>query len=129
MVTAIAKVNAQFVDAFNAGDAARVSEVYEVAGKALPAGAPVLTGRSAIAALFQSVMSSGIATVALETFELFQGEAGPHPQTAVERGQYSFFDKDGTTKDVGKYIVVWAVEDGQFRYSLDMFSSNGPVSQ
>ena len=129
VVSAIAAVNFEFVAAFGAKESQRLSMVYTSDGKAMPAGAPVQDGRSAIAALFQGVMDSGLARVALATKELLAGDRSAQPSMVVERGVYTFYDAGNAVKDVGKYIVVWALEGSQYKYSLDMFSSDGPLAK
>lgn len=129
MRSAIAAVNSEFIAAFSAKDSKRLSMVYTSDGKAMPAGAPVQDGRPAIARLFQSVMDSGLTKVTLDTIELSAGDRSAQPSMVVERGVYTFYDASDTVKDVGKYIVVWGLEGNEYKYSLDMFSSDGPVDK
>jgi len=87
---------------------------------------PTQTGHAAIAAFFGEVRKT-INSVQLTTDELFASDATPNPDSVTERGKYEFFGADGKPMDVGKYVVVLTEEGGEWKYYIDMFSSNGPL--
>jgi len=120
-------VQRDFVKHFNANDMTGLAAIYTNNAKAMPAGMPIQTGHTAIAAFFGEVRKS-IASVQLSTDELFASDATAKPDSCVERGKYEFFDGNGKAVDVGKYVVVLVEEGGQWKYYLDMFSSNGPMT-
>src|SRR5687767_8538463 len=66
----IDRVNQQFVEAFNRGDAAGAVAVYTEDATILPPGAPRVTGRAGIAQFWQAVLDSGVRAVALQTNDL-----------------------------------------------------------
>lgn len=64
------KVNQQFMDAFNRGDAAGAVTVYTEDATILPPGSPRVRGRDGIRQFWQGVMDSGVRAAALQTDDL-----------------------------------------------------------
>ena len=62
--------NRAFVAAFLRGDATAVADLYTENAQVIAPGAPIATGRAAIAAFWQSSIASGIKDVTLETTEV-----------------------------------------------------------
>ena len=68
---AIDQVNAQFMQAFNRGDAASATAAaYREDATILPPGAPRISGREAITQFWQGAMAMGVRQVVLQTQEL-----------------------------------------------------------
>ena len=71
-------------------------------------------------------MKAGVAGVSLTTDEIFASDPSNDPDSCYEVARYQFLDAHGAVIDNGKYLAVLTKENGQWRYHLDMFSSNGP---
>jgi len=128
IATEVAAVNAEFMAAFKAQDADRLSKTYCKDGRALPAGMGVQRGQSAVRDLFQGVMNMGIAEAILTPDELFACDNSGQPHMLGEVAKWEFKDKAGNTMDKGKFLVLFVQEEGKWKYLYDMFSSNGPVT-
>jgi ketosteroid isomerase-like protein len=118
---AIEAANKGFVAAFAKHDAKAVSGFYSAAPEAFPPGSDIVTGRDAIAKMWQGVFDAGIATAELKTTEVHA--QGP---LAYEVGTYAMKTKDGKVADHGKYCVVWLKEDGQWKLHRDIWTTNIP---
>lgn len=119
----IATVNQAFLTAFANGDAEGLAATYTADGQALPPNGDIVTGRPALAAMWQSVFAMGINGATLETVELEQ-----HGNTASEVGRYTL-SADGTVVDNGKYIVLWQRQPGgEWRWHRDIWNSSRPAA-
>jgi ketosteroid isomerase-like protein len=119
--TEIEAANAAFSDAATKGDSAAIAALYTTNAQVMPAGSEPVRGRDAIQKFWQGALNSGIAAVSLKTLEVFG-----HGTTVTEVGHYELRDKTGKTLDIGKYIVIWQHEQGQWKLLRDMFSTNLP---
>lgn len=115
----IAATNQAFSDAISARDAAGVSAVYTADGQVLPTGAPEITGPADVQAFWQAQMDGGLCQAKLTTVEL-----RVYDDHAVEHGRFELFDKNNAPVDNGKFIVIWANENGQWKWRLDIFNSS-----
>jgi uncharacterized protein (TIGR02246 family) len=122
--SAIEAANAAFSAAAAKGDSAALAALYANNGQVMPAGSEPISGRDAIQKFWQGALKSGIARISLKTLEVFG-----HGNTATEVGQYELRDKAGKTLDIGKYIVIWHQEQGQWKLLRDMFSTNVPPAK
>ncbi len=118
----IEAANRRFMDLFNAGDvegAARA--VYTAHARVLPPGAPAVTGREAIAGFWRAAASAlGLTEVKLTTLELeLDGERG------FEVGRADLKVAGGSQQAVGKYVVIWKREDGEWRWEVDIWNMDG----
>ncbi len=120
---AIEAANEQFMHVFSRGDAVGLAALYSTEGQALPPNGSSASGRQAIQAVWQGAMDAGIRGARLETREVES-----HGETAYEVGQYTLTGNGGQTLDVGKYIVIWKREDGQWKLHRDIWNSNGPMA-
>ena len=116
---AIEAVNQAFENGFKQSSAAEIAAVYTQEGQLLPPNGEFVSGSSAIEAFWQSAIDSGIKQADLETIELDQ-----QGDTAIEVGRYTLSGSAGATLDQGKYIVVWKLENGEWKYHRDMWSSS-----
>ena len=110
---------AQWQQRFNAGDAAGMAALYTADGQLMPPGAATLSGRDAIEAFWQDIVSIEGMSVVLEIGEIV-GQ-GNH---ATEAGRFTMTDADGNTVDQGKYVVVWRREQGDWQLARDIWNSN-----
>ena len=124
IVKSIAAGNKAFADAVRAKNSKALSMVYTTDGQLMPTGAPVQQGHAAIAAVFQSVMDSGVVDAELTTQELGPMCApGAVPEMVYERGLYTLKTATGVA-DSGKYIVLWKCVGGKWLYYIDIFNTN-----
>ena len=93
--------NRAFIDALLRGDAMAVAARYTEDAQVIAPGAPLVSGRKAIAAFWQSSIDSGVKDVALETAEV--ESAG---DLAYEAGTLRLVADDGT-ETKARYVVVW----------------------
>lgn len=120
---AIAAPIAQFIAAFNRGDATGAAAVYTADGQVLPPNSAIVTGRQAIQTFWQGAMDMGIKAVTLETVEVER-----YGHTAYEVGTFTLQGAEGQVIDAGKYVVIWKQEDGQWKLHRDIFNSSRPAS-
>ncbi|XP_077983418.1 uncharacterized protein LOC144438245 [Glandiceps talaboti] len=119
--TVIAERNDKFMALFAAGDMKGLSEVYTEDCKLMPQGTVTKTGRQSVEEIFSAVRSSGVAKVSLSTDEVGGVEGG---DTVFERGHYEMLKEDGSTADVGKYVVIWKKVNGVYHMDVDCFNSD-----
>ena len=115
----IAAGNEKFMEAYNAGDAAGLADLYTENGQLLPTGSDFITGKVAIEAFWQGAMDMGIKTVRLESVE-----AEGHGDTAIDIGKYTLSGETGNIMDRGKYIVILKQEGGQWKLHRDIWNSS-----
>ena len=116
---AIAATNKSFMDAFERKDAAALAAAYTANGSALPPNSPTVTGTEALQQFWQAVIDMGIASATLETVELEGFE-----DTAIEVGAYKLQGVGGVLLDEGKFIVIWKIEDGAWKWHRDIWNSS-----
>ena len=116
---AIDQANRRFMERFNAGDvAAAAEEVYTQDARVLPPGAPLVRGRDSIVAFWRGAAEAlGLQRVELTTLEL-----DIHPGGAHEIGRADLTLGGGEQRAVGKYVVVWKEEDGEWRWDVDIWN-------
>ncbi len=120
---AIALANQNFMSAFNQGNASGVAGCYTAAAQLLPANVGPINGRENIQGFWQAVMDMGIKAARLETVELdVLGE------TTIEVGRYTLFGGKEQVLDSGKYLVVWKIEEGQWKLHRDIWTTSLPAA-
>lgn len=119
--TALEAQSARFSEAFSHRDPAAIGQLYAEDAQAFPPGAAPVVGRSAIQDMWKGVLGSPVARIQLETVEV-----DGNPATAWEAGRYTMIATNGSTMDVGKYIVVWKRDNAGWKIYRDMWSSNSP---
>jgi len=118
----IQTADAQFVEAFAAGDAQALASLYTEDGMLLPPNGDFVSGKAAIQGFWQAVMDAGVAEANL-TVEEAQGLDG----MAWEVGRYALHDAAGGVIDEGKYIVVWKKTEAGWRLHRDIWNSSRPM--
>ena len=114
----IQKLNDQWGDAFNRGDAAALAAMYTEDAYVLPAGAPLVKGRAGIEQFWRQAMQqlSNVKCTALEVKPLGR-------KAAREIGGCSFQTKTQPPQDGAlKYAVVWEKEGGQWKLLQDIWN-------
>jgi uncharacterized protein (TIGR02246 family) len=103
------------------GDAAGLAALYTENGQVLPPNGDFVTGKQAVQAFWQSVLDMGIKGATLEIVEV---EA--HGDTATEISTFTLQGEGGLVLDEGKYMILWKLEDGQWKMHRDIFNSSRP---
>lgn len=111
--------NLRFSERFNAGDFEGAAlGVYTADARVLPPGAAAIAGRAEIAAFWRAAAEAlGITEVRLTTLEY-----DVHGETAHEIGRAELKVAGGTQEAVGKYVVIWKREDGEWRWDVDIWN-------
>ncbi len=114
--------NAKWIAAFNKGDAAAVAQLYTEQATALPPGAPMAKGRTAIQGVWQGAIQAGYRNIALKTVQVDQfGSA------VREIGTFSL-DAPNPQKQMvhveGKYVVLWRHIGGGWKLDTDIWNTN-----
>ena len=123
MKNEIEKVNREFEDAMSKGEAQRLAAVYTQDGQALPPNGGIVNGHKDLQAFWQGALDMGITGATLESLELdFQGDC------AIEIGAFVLKTNADPEFDWGKYIVIWKLENGQWRWHRDIWNSSKPAA-
>jgi uncharacterized protein (TIGR02246 family) len=118
---AIADGAVAWAAAWNSGDAAALAAHYSADAVVMAPGAEAMTGQEAIQAGFAVAieMSGG------SQMEVTPGEIIPVGMDhAIEVGAFVETGADGSHKDHGKYIAVWAKVDGSWKIVRDIWNSS-----
>ena len=119
---AIDRVNRQFVEAFNRGDAAGAVAVYTEDATILPPGGPRVRGRDGIRQFWQAVMDSGVRAVALQTDDL---EVVGEMAREIGTGTLTVRAEDGQEQLVTvKYVVIWKRQGDEWRMDTDIWNTD-----
>ena len=110
----ILKRMAEYAAAFNAGDTARLASYYAPdAALLLPGERPIL-GRAAIEAHHAAAREAGARELQVKTFDIRPLGS----DAAVEIGETVHMV--GTRREVGRYMHLWQVIDGQLLLTREM---------
>jgi uncharacterized protein (TIGR02246 family) len=118
-------INKGFVEAFNRGDLAAAMRVYTEDATILPPNTEMIKGKKAITAYWQGALNMGVKEAQLETVEVTpMGE-----KAACEIGTYvlKIHPEGGQAfTDKGKYMMVWKLVDGSWKWDSDAWNSSLP---
>jgi uncharacterized protein (TIGR02246 family) len=117
---AIEGVNAQFVAAFKAGDAATIASLYTDTATVLPPSATEVAGREAIQQLWQSWIDDGLKDLTLEARTV--ESSGDLAYEIGEFGLQAPAENNAMVTATGNYVVVWKREDGNWRLHVDTWN-------
>ena len=117
----ITAIYQQVLVSFTQRDVARVAAIYAENGQILPAYSAAISGRGAIQAFWQGCIDMGIGTM-----RRTPREVDCLGDTVNEMGDYAFLDRQGRVLDVGKYVVIWKAQQGQWQIQRDIWTSNLP---
>lgn len=95
--------------------------LYTADGQLMAPNAPMASGQD-ISSAFEGMAGMGVAAIDLQTTEVEAAE-----EFAYEVGTYSVLAEGDTEIDDGKYIVIWKMEDGEWKLHRDIFNSNRPA--
>jgi uncharacterized protein (TIGR02246 family) len=117
---AIQKLNAEWVVAFNQGDAAHLAAMYAPDAYVLPPGAEMAKGHNAIEAFWRGAVKQ-LGDAKLTTVDV----QSLGPGAAREVGTFTFKTKAQPPEQVtGKYVVVWRKMGGQWQLTTDIWNTN-----
>ena len=119
----ISAANAEWVKAYNAGNAAGVAACYADDAKLLPPNSDFVSGKQGITAVWQGLMDMGGKSATLNAMEVMGSG-----DTATEVGTYEVMDKDGKTMDKGKYMVHWKKVGSAWKLHRDIWNSSMPAA-
>lgn len=120
----IRTANEEFVAAFNANDAARLTAVYTTDASIYPPNSDAISGSEGIEAFWKAGFEAGISSGMLDTVK-----ATAYGDTAVEEGKFEINAADGSLIDKGKYIVIWKKVEGAWKYHQDIWNSSMPLPE
>ncbi len=118
----IMAANQKFMDAFQKG-ATAMGSLYTSDATLLPPGSEVVQGNAAISTFWKGGYDAGIKRVKLETVEAEQGG-----NQLVETGRYTLYGANDAQIDMGKYIVVWKKENGDWKLHRDIWNTSTPAA-
>jgi uncharacterized protein (TIGR02246 family) len=123
---AIRALDAQWVAAVAAKDAAKVAAFYAPDGRVMPPNGSAVQGTDAVTKFWQGLFGLPNLSLAFAPTEVVVAKSG---DLASDIGAYTLaFDGDqGRIEDAGKYVVVWTKVKGQWKVAADMFSSDAPA--
>ena len=109
--------------AWDSGDAAALAALYSADAIVMAPGADAMQGQEAIeAGLAVAIEMAEGSQMALTPGEIIPVE-GDH---AIEVGSFVETAADGSHKDHGKYVAVWAKVDGSWKIVRDIWNSSMP---
>ena len=117
---AIEKLLAEFIDAYNRGDAAALAAQYTEDCAVLAPNQPTVRGRQAIETFFKGMIEEIGGKASFEIVEV--AEAG---DLAYEWATYSL--EGGKESDAGKAVEIFSRQaDGSWKIRLTIFNSDNP---
>ncbi|MFN8445644.1 MAG: DUF4440 domain-containing protein [Caldilineaceae bacterium] len=114
----------QWMVSFRQGDAVGVATLYAETGQIMPAYSAAIHRRAAIQAFWQGCIDMGIC--AMQRIPL---EVDCLGDTINEVGEYHFLDRQQRVIDVGKYVIIWKQQQGQWQIQCDIWTSNLPFRE
>lgn len=113
-----------FSSAFLKGDAKTVASTYTTDARLLVPNTPLIVGRSNIENFWVGfIKATGINGVSLTPLKIDMDS----DTSAIEEGNF-ILSVDGTEVNKGKYIVIWRLEDGQWKLHQDIFNTDLPAA-
>ncbi len=117
---AIEKLLAEFIDAYNRGDAAATATGYTEDCAVLVPNQPTVRGRQAVETLFKGMIEEIGGTTSLEIVEV--ADAG---DLAYQWATYSL--EGGEVSDAGQLVKIFNRQaDGSWKIRLSIFNSDNP---
>ncbi|EFO26221.2 hypothetical protein LOAG_02261 [Loa loa] len=113
---------AEFMKAFNSGDAAGAAALYDPEGYFMPNGIDPVKGRTGIELYYKQDMSEGVKSCQIITEEV--NGAG---DWAFERGSYHLNGTRGP--ESGAYLQIWKKVNGKWLIHNDCFNVIKPAKK
>jgi uncharacterized protein (TIGR02246 family) len=123
--TAIKAATTTWLNAYNAGDADTIANLYVEDAVLMPPHAPVASGRAAI----REYVAKDSAAAKTAAVKLVPGNAtaGASGDTGWESGSYTVTDASGKVIDSGSYLSVSKKVDGKWMLYRDTYNSDRPL--
>ena len=129
---ALDKLNAEFVAAFSAKDAAKLASFYTEDATLMPPNAPMVKGRPNIEAFWRSAFDAGMSNLKLRPFDsAVSGDQGYEAGTATidlkPAGKDAGAAAGGSARpvtDASKYVVVFKRVGADWKMAYDIFNSD-----
>lgn len=118
---AIVAANRKFEATFKTGKPEAMAGLYSEDAILMPPNSEPLEGRDSIVQFWALIMGMGIKQANLLTTEVDAQGA-----TAIETGAYRLFGENNTVLDRGKYIVVWKLYKGEWKFHRDIWNTSMP---
>ena len=99
---AILEANQKFMDAVSKADSAGTAVLYHSQAIIMAPNFESVVGADKIISFFGGAMKMGITSTKLRSDSIWGNE-----DNLIEEGSYEIGDKNGTSVDKGKYIVIW----------------------
>ena len=119
---AVAAGNQIIIESLAKGDSVTAANGYTTDAKFMDSNSPAVVGRKNIQAAFSGFIKEGITKLAITTTNVW-GCA----DILAEEGKFTISTKDGHLVDMGKYIVLWKMEDGKWKIFRDCSNSDVPL--
>lgn len=116
---AVEKGQQRFMDFFKKGDSTGVAGIYTTDAKVMNAGSPAVQGRDNIIHFFGKIFSSGPKIITVKANGVWSNS-----DMIVEEGKWIMANKDGKEYDHGKYLILWKIEDGEWKKFRDCHNSD-----
>lgn len=119
---AVEAANAEWVAAFNRGDAVAVAALYTEGATLMPPDREMVRGRQGIQEFWQGGIQRGLKDAVLTTVEV---QADGNTAYKIGRVSLTVHAKDQAPKPIsGKYVVVWKRQaDGSWKLHVDIWNS------
>ena len=121
---AVEEVNARFMEAAGAGDAAALTALYTSDAYIMPPNMEMIQGQEAIRGLWNDMFSMGAPNLRLTTVDVMGSG-----DLAYEVGSYSIeMSMEGSpVSETGNYLVVWRRTADGWKLHADMWNSDQPA--
>jgi ketosteroid isomerase-like protein len=120
------KGTAEWVSAYNAGDADRVLALYADDAVVMPPDASTASGHADIRAFLDKEMAS--AKAAGITLAVSDGGAGASGNLGWHDGTYAVRDAEGKSVATGKYLEVWERRGGKWLIVRDIWNNDAAAT-
>ena len=117
---------AEWMAAYNAGDADRIVALYAADAVVMPPDAPAAEGHAAIRDHITKDMAG--AKAAGVTLKDMSSETGSSGDLGWHAGRFAVTDGDGKTVVTGKYAEIWQRQNGQWRIIRDIWNNDASVA-
>ena len=117
----IDSTNAVYASLVKKGDSVALAGLYTSDAKVMVSNMPAGSGRKEI----QSILGGMIAALGTVDLVITTTDVWGTESLVAEEGTVNI-SKDGNNIDKGKYIVLWKMEDGNWKIFRDIFNSDLP---
>lgn len=113
----IEEIHIAYGENFAKGDDSQFAKYYTNDASIFPTNFPKITGKEGINTFFAGAYQMGIRFIKLTTNEVMGG-----PEIVTESGVVELFIDNDVSVFVGKFIIVWKQEEGEWRMHRDIWN-------